>query len=37
LVAPVDGKIFFAGEALYSGKDTATVEGALAQRIRGGK
>jgi len=37
LVAPVDGKIFFAGEALYSGKDTATVERRVGQRIRGGK
>ena len=26
---PVGGRLFFAGEALYSGKDTATVEGAL--------
>jgi monoamine oxidase len=27
---PVDGKIFFAGEALFDEKETATVEGALA-------
>ena len=26
---PVDNKIFFAGEALYTGNETATVEGAL--------
>lgn len=30
LIKPIDNKIFFAGEALYSGKETATVEGALA-------
>ncbi len=30
LSEPVDSKIFFAGEAVYSGKDTGTVEGALA-------
>lgn len=30
LSEPVDNKLFFAGEALYSGKDTGTVEGALA-------
>lgn len=30
LVKPVDNKIFFAGEALYRGQETATVEGALA-------
>jgi monoamine oxidase len=29
LAAPVAGKVFFAGEALYSGHETATVEGAL--------
>ena len=29
LLKPVDGRLFFAGEALYTGKDTATVEGAL--------
>ena len=26
---PVNNRVFFAGEALYTGKDTATVEGAL--------
>ncbi len=30
LAEPVDDQIFFAGEALYSGKEYATVEGALA-------
>jgi monoamine oxidase len=30
LLKPVNNKIFFAGEALYSGAQTATVEGALA-------
>ncbi len=30
LIKPVNNRIFFAGEALYSGKETATVEGALA-------
>jgi monoamine oxidase len=30
LSTPVDNKIFFAGEALFSGHETATVEGALA-------
>ena len=29
LVEPIKGKIFLAGEALYSGDETATVEGAL--------
>ncbi len=29
LAEPIDSKIFFAGEALYSGEETATVEGAL--------
>jgi monoamine oxidase len=29
LTTSAEGRIFFAGEALYSGKDTATVEGAL--------
>ncbi len=27
---PVDNKVYFAGEALYSGEETSTVEGALA-------
>ena len=30
---PVDHKIFFAGEALFTGKETATVEGALASGL----
>lgn len=30
LVRPVNDKLFFAGEALYSGQETATTEGALA-------
>lgn len=30
LLEPANGKIFFAGEALYSGAQSATVEGALA-------
>jgi monoamine oxidase len=30
LSEPIDNKLFFAGEAVYSGKDTGTVEGALA-------
>ncbi|OGF52269.1 hypothetical protein A3I27_01910 [Candidatus Giovannonibacteria bacterium RIFCSPLOWO2_02_FULL_43_11b] len=30
---PAGNKIFFAGEALYAGKDTATVEGALASGL----
>jgi monoamine oxidase len=30
---PVDNNLFFAGEALYSGKDTATVEGALGSGL----
>ncbi len=30
LLRPVDNKIFFAGEALYEGKDASTVEGAFA-------
>ncbi len=30
LVRPIGNAIFFAGEALYSGQDSATVEGALA-------
>lgn len=30
LAEPINDMIFFAGEALYTGKDTATVEGALA-------
>jgi monoamine oxidase len=30
LAEPVHDQIFFAGEALYSGKDSSTVEGALA-------
>ena len=29
LAEPIDNKIFFAGEALYTGEETATVEGAL--------
>ncbi|QQR50154.1 FAD-dependent oxidoreductase [Candidatus Nomurabacteria bacterium] len=29
LVEPLDNKVFFAGEALYTGEETATVEGAL--------
>lgn len=30
---PVDGRIFFSGEALCSGKESATVEGALASGL----
>ncbi len=30
LAEPIQNKVFFAGEALYGGKDTATVEGALS-------
>lgn len=33
LSKPINNKIFFAGEALYSGKDTATVEGALGSGL----
>lgn len=33
LATPVDDKIYFAGEALYNGKETATVEGALASGL----
>ena len=33
LLKPVAGRLFFAGEALYEGKDTATVEGALASGL----
>ncbi len=29
LAAPINNKLFFAGEALYTGEETATVEGAL--------
>lgn len=33
ILKPVFGTIFFAGEALYEGKETATVEGALASGL----
>jgi len=33
LAKPVDNKVFFAGEALYSGEVTATVEGALGSGL----
>ncbi|MBI2030682.1 FAD-dependent oxidoreductase [Candidatus Kaiserbacteria bacterium] len=34
ILKPVFGTIFFAGEALYEGKETATVEGALASGLQ---
>ncbi len=33
LLKPINNKIFFAGEALFKGNDTATVEGALASGL----
>ncbi len=33
LVAPIEDRLYFTGEALYSGKDTGTVEGALASGL----
>ena len=33
LLKPVGGRLFFAGEAIYEGKETATVEGALASGL----
>ena len=37
LTKPIDNKIFFAGEALYSGEETATVEGALGSGLETAK
>jgi monoamine oxidase len=37
ILKPVNNRIFFAGEALYSGKDTATVEGALGSGLEAAK
>ncbi|HVV39184.1 MAG TPA: NAD(P)/FAD-dependent oxidoreductase [Candidatus Paceibacterota bacterium] len=34
LLKPVDNKIFFAGEALYEGREAATVEAALATGLK---
>jgi monoamine oxidase len=37
MTTPIDNRIYFAGEAIYSGKDTTTVEGALGSGLETAK